>query len=216
MSHNNFKKFIIITVFLVILYIAATLLMYGSTFSILSDDHKIWAEFGTYFSGLVTPIISFFSFLALIMTIYIQKIMIDKQQEHFESLYKMQYESNEKIHEQINFEKIKSKKDELLKVAERAIESTEIGKETASNLSNLLEDELKLSLDLSLITDRKKLVLFEIEQVQNIAKRNHIIKRYLGVIQTVLSFKGNDLDELEEIFCEKMKEITNDEIEINS
>ncbi|MDP5129315.1 MAG: hypothetical protein NWQ54_00430 [Paraglaciecola sp.] len=48
-------------------------LFYATHFTTLSGDHKVWAEFGSFFGGVVTPILAFFSFIALLYTIHIQR-----------------------------------------------------------------------------------------------------------------------------------------------
>jgi hypothetical protein len=51
----------------------AVSLLYGYHFTTLSEDHKVWSEFGSFFGGVVTPILAFFSFIALLYTIHIQR-----------------------------------------------------------------------------------------------------------------------------------------------
>ncbi|MBU2114682.1 MAG: hypothetical protein KKE94_13050 [Gammaproteobacteria bacterium] len=53
--------------------VAAVGFFYGAHFTSLSEDHKVWGEFGSFFGGVVTPILAFFSFIALLYTIHIQK-----------------------------------------------------------------------------------------------------------------------------------------------
>lgn len=53
--------------------VAAVSVFYAIHFTTLSDDHKAWGEFGSFFGGVVTPILAFFSFIALMLTIYIQQ-----------------------------------------------------------------------------------------------------------------------------------------------
>ena len=42
--------------------VAAVGFFYGAHFNSLSEDHKVWGEFGSFFGGVVTPILAFFSF----------------------------------------------------------------------------------------------------------------------------------------------------------
>lgn len=52
--------------------VAAVGFIYGSHFTSLSSDHKVWGEFGSFFGGVVTPILAFFSFITLLYTVHIQ------------------------------------------------------------------------------------------------------------------------------------------------
>ncbi|MCC5453373.1 hypothetical protein LMJ53_16785 [Rheinheimera sp. UJ51] len=61
--------------------VAAVCLFYGYHFTTLTEDHKVWAEFGSFFGGVVTPFLAFFSFLALIYTIHIQKRELELTRE---------------------------------------------------------------------------------------------------------------------------------------
>lgn len=53
--------------------VAAVGFIYGSHFTSLSEDHKVWGEFGSFFGGVVTPILAFCSFITLLYTVHIQR-----------------------------------------------------------------------------------------------------------------------------------------------
>ena len=75
MSTEKGSSAVILWVFaaLAITGVAAVCLFYATHFTTLSDDHKVWSEFGSFFGGAVTPILAFFSFIALLYTIHFQR-----------------------------------------------------------------------------------------------------------------------------------------------
>ncbi|MTI75741.1 MAG: hypothetical protein FH754_00205 [Marinobacter sp.] len=62
---------------------AAIIFIYALTFKAgLSNDHQRWSEFGAFIGGTVGPLISFFAFFALLLTIILQNkaIRISKEE----------------------------------------------------------------------------------------------------------------------------------------
>lgn len=67
------NRILVGAVFLVLLVIVVVAGMYISVFStnILSEQDK-WGQFGDYFGGVLNPILSFFAFVALLVTLRVQ------------------------------------------------------------------------------------------------------------------------------------------------
>lgn len=72
------RELLIFTVFMaavvypltIILFVA---LKYTDKFGTeLSGSHEVWGQFGDYFGGILNPLLSFFAFLALLYTVYLQ------------------------------------------------------------------------------------------------------------------------------------------------
>jgi len=88
-----------------------------------------WGSFGSYFGGIVSPILSLLSLFAVVLTVTLQKKLLDAQRSDFSALNKLQIESNKQLGEQITIQFEQSerdsfdrKKSELLNIIQSRIE----------------------------------------------------------------------------------------------
>jgi uncharacterized membrane protein len=68
----------------------------------LSDDSGKWSDFGGYIGGLIGPLISFVTLLAVLQTVYLQKQLLDTQQAEFKDLMKLQRDTFDAQVRQVN------------------------------------------------------------------------------------------------------------------
>jgi hypothetical protein len=52
----------------------------------LSSDQDIWAQFGTFYSGMMTPLLSLAAFVGILFTIVLQARQLDHAKEQFDDL----------------------------------------------------------------------------------------------------------------------------------
>lgn len=72
---------------------------FGGGFSQNSSD---WSNFGSYMGGIFGPLVSFVTLLAVLKTVYLQRELLDVQQEEFERMSKLQAETFESQQLQID------------------------------------------------------------------------------------------------------------------
>jgi len=60
----------------------------------LSQDSSVWSAFGSFFGGLLGPLISLVTLLAVLRTVELQKQLLEIQQREFESLSSIQFAAN--------------------------------------------------------------------------------------------------------------------------
>lgn len=68
----------------------------------LSDDSGKWSDFGGYIGGVIGPLISFVTLLAVLQTVYLQKQLLDTQQAEFKDLMKLQRNTFDAQERQVN------------------------------------------------------------------------------------------------------------------
>lgn len=52
----------------------------------LSDSSSDWSNFGSYIGGILGPLVSFVTLLAVLKTVYLQRELIDAQREEFDRM----------------------------------------------------------------------------------------------------------------------------------
>jgi len=119
-----------VSVFLLILGLSASVLFYTNTFSgEISYSSADWAALGSFFGGVFAPAISFVTLVAIIITIRIQKRLLDTQVDEFSKLYRLQVETINVQEKQLDsvkasyeYEKIASYKQTILSVISQQID----------------------------------------------------------------------------------------------
>lgn len=183
-----------------------------------STEQSHWGSFGSYFGGIVTPIISLFSLLAVVFTVSLQKQILDSQRNDFSALSKLQVESNQQLKEQVAIQLKQSKKDsfeskksEMLKIIQSRIEQFVLTEKTyirssegeiaiiemEGALKNTSDNEIKMS-----ILGIKTRLHTDLTDIHISINAHHTVSMLL------LAFKEKNEQTLEEFFFNKMEEIT--------
>ncbi|WP_434771827.1 hypothetical protein [Pseudomonas entomophila] len=84
---------------------------FGGDLSSVSGD---WSNFGGYMGGLLGPVVSFFTLLAVLRTVHLQKDLLQAQKAEFATLNKLQGDTFESQSEQLRLAKIDSDRSSLL------------------------------------------------------------------------------------------------------
>ncbi|WP_407412034.1 hypothetical protein [Acinetobacter sp.] len=94
------------------LLVIAVFLAYWLNFKGNSISPKVenWGAFGDYVGGLINPILGFFSFMALLITLDLQRKQLNKSEEQLE----------------LNREELKLTREELKKAADAQIDSAKV------------------------------------------------------------------------------------------
>lgn len=113
MSENNKKVDAFDVVFgIALVLIILVVSFYGWNFrgSSISDNVSNWGAFGDYVGGIVNPILAFFSFMALLITLDLQRKQLNKTEEQLE----------------LNREELKLTREELKKAADAQVDSAKV------------------------------------------------------------------------------------------
>lgn len=68
----------------------------------LSGDSGKWSDFGGYIGGVMGPLISFVTLLAVLQTVYLQKQLLNTQQAEFKDLMRLQRNTFDAQERQVN------------------------------------------------------------------------------------------------------------------
>jgi uncharacterized membrane protein len=118
---------LLVLVFVAVLSFLVVLLLYrwklGSALSTASGD---WSDFGGYVGGVLGPIISFLTLVAILITIKVQRQFLKVQEREFSELYKLQRDTFNSQMQQARqlsadaeYSRLNDRKNSLLKNIER-------------------------------------------------------------------------------------------------
>lgn len=88
----------------IVLLICAVLAVYGyvSVFGFaFSNNQSDWSAFGSYIGGIFGPAISFFTLLAVLITVFLQRELLDSQRQEFSRMGLLQEKTFERQESQI-------------------------------------------------------------------------------------------------------------------
>lgn len=80
--------FVAVAAFVVVIFLYRWKI--GDTFSTVAND---WSIFGAYVGGVLGPLISFLTLIAILITITLQRRLLLLQEKEFSALYKLQVET---------------------------------------------------------------------------------------------------------------------------
>ncbi|ELB2090437.1 hypothetical protein ACLINR_004562 [Vibrio parahaemolyticus] len=175
-----------------------TLEYYLDTFSGgFSRNHSDWGNFGSYFNGVLSPVISTFSLIAVLFTVYMQKTLLISQKQQNTTLI------------------MGNKRTEYVHMVNTQIECVRIDIEVCVKQLEL-EKELN-DCTSSFFGKKRKMKSVEItnKYVREIAVRNHIIKSYFTILTWVHATPDSEIFEIHEEFVDKLKELIAKQQEIN-
>ena len=93
---------LILLVFVAVMAFAIVILLYrwkiGESFSSVPND---WSIFGTYVGGVLGPLISFLTLIAILITITLQRKLLLLQESEFAALYKLQVDTFDSQRQQV-------------------------------------------------------------------------------------------------------------------
>ncbi|MBF4258640.1 hypothetical protein EAY27_02850 [Vibrio anguillarum] len=84
--------------------------VFDGTLSTSSND---WGALGSFIGGVFSPVIAFATLIAVVVTIRLQRTMLETQKEEFQRLYKLQGKSLDLTEKEARFFKDKAFSDEL-------------------------------------------------------------------------------------------------------
>lgn len=122
--------FLYFSIFGVFIGLAASIFFYKNTFSgNISTESADWSALGSFFGGIFAPTVSFVTLMAILITIKIQKKMLETQASEFSNLHKIQIDVLKMQEEQLTHiksasenEKIATYKQTLLAVVAQQID----------------------------------------------------------------------------------------------
>lgn len=83
-----------------------------------------WSEFGSYIGGVLGPVVSFCTLLAVVRTVYLQRELLDTQKSEFRELSKQQRSQLTLAKEEMESARTASYKEVQLRLVEMLIEQT--------------------------------------------------------------------------------------------
>ncbi|POA26370.1 MULTISPECIES: hypothetical protein [unclassified Pseudomonas] len=101
-AKDRFLSFLLLSVFSVVLAVIVAVGAYRYTFGgTLAVTSVEWSNFGGYIGGLVGPLVSFVTLLAVLKTVYMQRELLDVQKHEFNQLLEFQRLESLKQDEQL-------------------------------------------------------------------------------------------------------------------
>lgn len=78
------RKYLKIYLGFCVVLIMIVIMVYVLRIQIFAEPYRnLLSDFGTYFSGVLVPILTFFSIIALVTTLYYQSLQLKSQQKQF-------------------------------------------------------------------------------------------------------------------------------------
>lgn len=123
-KRDSLELVLYLSIFGIFIGLAISIYFYHSAFGgKISTTSNDWSAFGSFFGGLFSPTVSFVTLVAILVTIKLQKRMLENQAAEFSKLYQMQTKTVEAQEEQLlhiksssEFEKIMTYKQTLLTI----------------------------------------------------------------------------------------------------
>ena len=167
-----------------------TLDFYLDTFpGSFSKKHSDWGNFGSYFNGVITPVISAFSLIAVLFTVYMQKkLLVSQQKQNFTLTV------DRKKSEYINI--VHGRIDSIKVDIEVSVRKLELERELNKYTGSVKKEDVGL-----------KSVEITNKFVREIAIRNDIRKSYLSLITWVHTVPEYEVFHVQTIFVDKLKKI---------
>lgn len=176
---------------------------FGGGFSSTSAD---WSNFGSYIGGVLGPLVSFVTLLAVLKTVYLQRELLDTQRAEFKSMQVLQRETFESQQKQIAQAAEVAKLDQYDRVVEHLLSMVDrhssmyegMVSRATQGAHTLLEWSLKGQ---PVKEEQMRIVYKEIEE-------NKATVSKLACLSVDLSMKRFDtIDELREFYRAEMVEI---------
>ncbi|AUL95806.1 hypothetical protein ACVD4U_004288 [Vibrio vulnificus] len=129
-----FERLVMFLVALIVLGVAVSIFAYRSVFNgDLSTLAADWGDAGGFFGGIFTPVIAFATLLAIVVTIQLQKKLLDTQNRDFTKLYNLQREELDLFRKQTVNQSFNEQKKIYLNLLEQQIEIRRCNLDRASD-----------------------------------------------------------------------------------
>ena len=152
---------------LAVVSIVTVVLLYVYKFSGgLSSSSSHWSEFGSYFGGVLGPLISFFTLITVFVTVLLQREMIKLQQDTFVS----QINQAKSLASEAQQGRIDSRKSMILSVIDRMVAGNIRDSESLSMARRETIKVLNLTTNFEALTDIRRdleAISKRIEEVEN-------------------------------------------------
>ncbi len=176
-SNNSYLDNLIYLFILIVLCCAGiAIFYYRSIFSgDLSKDAQSWGAFGSYIGGVIGPVVSFITLIAIVRTIQIQRLLLKTQQEEFSNVLTVQNSQLELAKTVSEQEQIASYKSTILNMVSQQItyyENISNQSEKAAEILNHIGKTVKPSDALSTLKeagDKKDVALKRMYGLNNFA-----------------------------------------------
>ncbi|MFA0347250.1 hypothetical protein AB4486_09800 [Vibrio sp. 10N.222.55.C6] len=162
-----------------------------------SQEHSDWGNFGSYFNGVITPLISAFSLIAVLFTIYMQKNLLMSQQEQNAAIFSDR------------------KKLEYINIVQKKIESIKIDIDVRSNVLELEKQVNRYSDCITKEDNLEKNAHILNQFTHEVAERNGLIKKHLNLIVWIHTIPDSDVMDEKQEFVRRLKELNKKEEAIN-
>ncbi|MBA1321223.1 hypothetical protein [Pseudomonas plecoglossicida] len=117
--NRYFVNFWFFAISLVVVSVVLAIYLYRLNIGVeFSRNPNDWSGFGSYFGGIIGPVVSFVTLLAVLKTVYLQREMLRAQSEEFERINIIQQDQLDGASRQALLLQIASAQDSALKVIE--------------------------------------------------------------------------------------------------
>lgn len=206
--NKYFLNFWFSAISLVVVSAILTIYLYRLNIGVeFSDDPNDWSGFGSYLGGVLGPVVSFVTLLAVLKTVYLQREMLRAQSEEFERMNRIQQDQLDGARRQALLLQIASAQDSALKVVELQIAVQEREFDRQNEMVFKITDRFGLDMDSS-----KRDKLEEYVRQRNRARKlvdllsGLALSLQLQEFDSVAGVRGFLKENLEAIY-EKVKEL---------
>lgn len=148
---NALKSFWFFSSAIILLSLVAAIWVYRSKFGGgFSQNSSDWSDFGSYMGGVFGPLVSFVTLLAVLKTVYLQRELLDVQQEEFERMNGLQRKTFNSQKNQMKSAakdalelKVAAAQDSAIKVIEMLISTQEKDYDRYSEMTFKFHDEFR-------------------------------------------------------------------------
>ncbi|EOX1585387.1 hypothetical protein ACT7TO_003563 [Vibrio cholerae] len=206
---KHFERLVMSLVALVVIGVIVSIFAYRSVFDgALSEFPSDWGDAGGFFGGIFTPIIAFATLVAIVITIQLQKQLLDTQSREFTKLYNLQQET------------LATQKNELDLIKEQALEQSL--REQKKIYLNLIEQQtsirrsnMEIASEGAMFMLQKQIEGFAIDKSaidNNLAQKEHFEKQVQVLTYVSIGFalqKFNSITEMDKAITQLFQMVDN-------
>ena len=114
-KRDSLELVLYLSIFGIFIGLAISIYFYHSAFGgKISTTSNDWSAFGSFFGGLFSPTVSFVTLVAILVTIKLQKRMLENQATEFSKLYQIQTKTVEAQEDQLSHIKASSEYEKIM------------------------------------------------------------------------------------------------------
>lgn len=196
--------FLIVTLAFTALFVALYVYRqnFGGVFSPLASD---WSAFGGYMGGVLGPLVSFLTLLAVLKTVYLQRELLDAQKAEFSRMYDLQAKTFESQNEQLKLAEADSRVSRV-----QSYQATQI-----KLIEMLIDQQLKLVSEIGgeiiRVRNSDNLLNLKADGLRRMEGSRSLVQKkadsLVGIALEVSIGEFKDIDEIKTLVRPKLKEI---------